>query len=186
VSTGRKFAILICLAIAIPLWLIDDTRGAEKPKPTIDREQPIQITSDRLDAYNEKRMIVFTGSAVATQGQRTIKSDRLTLYYREEKKAEKPPKTEMGGIGNLEKLEAKGNVTINEAERVVTGDEAVFEQDAQKITVTGNAVMREGANVVRGDRIVVFLEENRGVVESSKNERVKATIYPSEKREKKP
>ena len=82
-------------------------------------------------------------------------------------------------------MEAKGHVTITEGERIVTGEEAVFEQDAQKITMTGGAVMREGANIVRGDRIVVFLDENRGVVESAENRRVTATIYPGEQQEKK-
>jgi lipopolysaccharide export system protein LptA len=54
------------------------------------------------------------------------------------------------------------------------------------MTVTGNAVLREGANVIRGDRVVVFLEENRGVVYSGKNKRVTATVYPGEKQDSKP
>lgn len=186
-STGRKHAILLCLAMMLPLWFTAVARGGEKPKPSIDRDQPIQIVSDRLDAYHEKKMVVFTGNVVATQGKRTIKSDRLTLYYREDKKTStRSTKTEMEGVGNVERVEAKGNVTITEEERVVTGDEAIFEQDAEKVTVTGNAVMREGANIVRGDRIVVFMQENRGVVESVENRRVKATIYPGQVREKKP
>jgi lipopolysaccharide export system protein LptA len=77
-------------------------------------------------------------------------------------------------------MEAKGHVTITEGERVVTGDEALFEQDAQKITMTGNAVLREGDNIIQGDRIIVFLNENRGVVEGAESQRVKATIYPGE------
>ena len=81
-------------------------------------------------------------------------------------------------MGDLERVEANGHVTITEGERIVTGEMAVFEQEAQKITMTGDAVMREGTNVIRGDRIVVFLNENRGVVESAENKRVTATIYP--------
>ena len=49
----------------------------------------------------------------------------------------------------------------------------------------GNAVMREGRNVINGDRIVVFLDEDRGVVESVEKNRVKATIYPEDKDKKK-
>jgi lipopolysaccharide export system protein LptA len=51
--------------------------------------------------------------------------------------------------------------------------------------MTGDAVLREGANVVRGDRIVVFLNENRGLVDGGENRRVTATIYPGESEEKK-
>ena len=56
---------------------------------------------------------------------------------------------------------------------------------AQKIVMTGNAVMRQGKNLVQGDKIEVFLNENRGVVEAAENKRVKATIYPAEKKEEK-
>lgn len=156
----------------------------KQPQPArIDKSQPIQIVSDRLEAFNEKKMVVFSGNAVATQGARTIRADRLTLYYKENKPGRAAVADE--GMGNLEKVEARGHVTVTEGERVVTGDEAIFDQDVQKITMTGSAVLREGANIVRGDRIVVFLNENRGVVESVENRRVTATIYPGETGEKK-
>jgi lipopolysaccharide export system protein LptA len=159
--------------------------GATRQKPRIEKNQPIQIVSDRMDAYNEKRMVVFSGNAVATQGARTIRADSLTIYYKENKKTDGRTAVEVEGTGDLERMEAKGHVTITEGERVATGDDAVFEQDIQKITMTGSAVLREGANIVRGDRVVVFLDENRGVVESLENKRVTATIYPKENEEKK-
>lgn len=162
-----------------------NVHGQTKQKPKVERDLPIQIVSDRLDAYNEKRMVVFSGSAVATQGGRTIRSDVLTLYYKEGKKPAVPSTGEAEGPGELERIEAKSQVTISEGDRIVTGEEAIYEQDAQKITMTGNAVMREGANIIRGDKIVVFLNENRGVVEGTENRRVTATIYPEEQKDKK-
>lgn len=182
----RFLRIVVALGILMAVPCPPESAEAEtKQKPRIEKNQPIQIVSDRLDAYNEKRMVVFSGNAVATQGTRTIRTDRLTLYYRENKKAAGQAAIEVDGAGDLERVEAKGHVTITEGERVITGEEAVFEQDAQKITMSGGAVLREGANIVRGDRIVVFLDENRGVVESAENRRVTATIYPGETQEKK-
>ncbi len=183
---GRIITIIMCLGVLMSaLWQPDHVSAQSKQKPRIERDQPIQIVSDRLDAYHEKRMVVFSGNAVATQGARTIRADRLTLYYREEKKPAGQPAGDPEGTGNLERVEASGHVTITEGERMVTGDEAVFDQDSQKITMTGGAVMREGANIVRGDRIVVFLNENRGMVESTENKRVTATIYPGDPQGKK-
>jgi lipopolysaccharide export system protein LptA len=183
---GRMFTILICLGLLMaPLWRPDTVAGESKQKPGIERDQPIHIVSDRLEAYSEKRMVVFSGNAVATQGTRTIRSDRLTLFYKEDKKPTGRATGEAQRTGNLERVEATGHVTITEGERIVTGDEAVFEQDTRKITMTGGAVMREGASVIRGDRIVVFLDENRGVVESAESGRVTATIYPGDQQEKK-
>jgi lipopolysaccharide export system protein LptA len=182
----RILRIIVVLGVFVAVLYPPGSVPAQtKQKPRIEKNQPIQIVSDRLDAYNEKRMVVFSGNAIATQGARTIRTDRLTLYYKENRKTSVRTAAEVEGTGDLEKVEAKGHVTITEGERVVTGDEAVFEQDIQKITMTGDAVLREGVNIVRGDRIVVFLDENRGVVESAENRRVTATIYPGETQEKK-
>ncbi len=180
------YTIMMCMGIliAVPGYPAD-VGSQTKAKPKVERDQPIHIVSDRLDAYNEKRMVVFSGNAMATQGGRTIRSDVLTLYYKEEKKSAAPSTGEAGGPGDVERVEAKGHVTISEGDRIVTGDNAVYEQEAQKITVTGNAVMREGANIIRGERVLVFLDENRGVVEGTTSSRVSATIYPGDQKEKK-
>jgi len=183
---ARVLAPLVCLgALIVLLWAPVALSGEPKTKPGVERDQPIHIVSDRLEAYSEKRMVVFSGNAVATQGARTLRADRLTLHYKEDRKPAGRPAGESEGTGAVERVEATGHVTITEGERVVTGEAAVFDQDARKITVTGGAVMREGASVIRGDRVVVFLDENRGVVESAESGRVTATIYPGDQEKKK-
>ncbi len=155
-------------------------------KPKFAKDQPIYIVSDRLDAYNEKKLVVFSGNAVATQGDKTIKSDRLLLYYKKDPGVpEKKGAKDIGNSGDLEKIEAKGHVTVTQGEKIVTGDDATYYQDTQQIIMIGNAVMREGRNTIKGDRIVVFLDEDRGIVESAKKNRVKATIYPEDKKDNK-
>jgi lipopolysaccharide export system protein LptA len=182
---GRFIRIIVFISVLVGLlYLPGGALGETKPKPRVDKEQPIQIVSDRMDAYHEKRIVVFSGNAVATQGERIIRAERLTLHYREDRKTAGRSNAGAEGTGNLEKVEASGRVTITEGERTVTGEEAVFDQDVQKITVTGGAVLREGANIIRGDRIVVFLNENRGLVDSVENRRVTATIYPGESEKK--
>ncbi|HYA13990.1 MAG TPA: LptA/OstA family protein [Syntrophales bacterium] len=155
-------------------------------KLKLDKDQPIQIVSDRLDAYNEKKLVIFSGNAVATKGDITIKADRLLLYYKKDPRVpEKAGAQSIGNTGDLEKIEAKGHVTITKGERIVTGDDAIFYQDTQKIIINSNAVMREGRNIIHGDRIVVYLNEDRGVVESLEKNRVNATIYPEDGKDKK-
>ena len=62
------------------------------------------------------------------------------------------------------------------------GDEAVYYRDSNKIVMTGNAVLNEGKNFIKGDRVIVYLNENRGVVESNTQKQVKAIIYPQERK----
>lgn len=184
---------VVCLALLIVsllVWAVVAAPVAGEPqsqkKNQVTGSEPIRIDSDRLDAYNDQRLVVFSGNAVAVQGDKTIKSEKILLYYKkEESGAQKVASKEVGKTGDLERIEAKGNVILTQGERVVTGDEAVYYQGSQKIVMSGNAVMRENRNIIRGDRIVVFINENRGMVESTQRKRVTATIYPSEKDEKK-
>lgn len=174
------------------LWVLAPTTRATGVEPNlqknlVDRNTPIQIASDRMDAYNEKGVVVFDGNAVATQGDRTIRAETLTLYYKKKAESgEQAADADIRKTGDLDKIDAKGNVRITQGERVVTGNEAIYLQDAQKIIIKGNAVLSEGKNVIRGEQVVVFLNENRGVVESHPGQRVNATIFPSGKKEIKP
>jgi lipopolysaccharide export system protein LptA len=104
------------------------------------------------------------------------------LYYKKE--SEKNDKAGPAGTdptGELDKVEAKGNVSLIQGERTASGDEAVFFRESSKVILTGNAVLKEGKNIIRGDRVIVFLDENRGVVESDSEKQVKAIIYPQDK-----
>ncbi len=143
--------------------------------------EPIHISSDTLEAFNDQRLVVFSGNAEAIRGDMVLRSDKLMIYYR---KAEEKgrPKAVPGAdaAGDLDRIVAKGRVTVTQGKRLATGDEAVFEQETQRIVMTGNTVMREGKNVIRGNKITLLLNENRGLVEAQEQKRVTATIYPNE------
>jgi lipopolysaccharide export system protein LptA len=152
-------------------------------KIPVNRNEPIQIVSDRLEAYDEKKMVVFSGNAVAVQGDTSIRADSISLFYKKGSKPAGPEKAKSPapGGGDLERVEAKGHVIISQGPKVVTGDFAVYFQDDQKIEMTGNAVLKEGRSTIRGDKVVVLLDEGRGYVEGGASKRVMATIYPSER-----
>jgi lipopolysaccharide export system protein LptA len=187
-SHHRRYGWRLFLLTIVPLFLVPVSVAAQAPKKMkMDKNQPIQIQSDRLDAYQEKNLVIFSGHAIATQGDKTIKAERLLIYYKDHPATpEKSSKVDMGTTGDLEKIEAQGQVVITQVNRVVTGDQAVFYQDSQKIVMTGNAVMREGKNMIKGEKIVVLLDEDRSVIEGSERKRVTATIYPNEKKEENP
>lgn len=149
------------------------------------RGKPIEIVSDRLDAYKEQDLVQFSGNVIATQGERVIKSDTLMLYFK--KKAISPKATADKAVkaGEMDRIVAKGDVRITEKDRIVTGQQAVFYNDEQRIVVTGNPVMREGENVVTGDQVIVLLNEDRGIVEGAGGKRVTATIYPDDSKGRK-
>lgn len=180
---GRLLSLMI-LGWGLLLPGVDQfAQGAELTKESPAGNHPIEISADRLEAYDAKKVVLFSGNAVATQGDRIIKAEKIFLYYKKEKQdPSRAGLRDIGKTGDLEKIEAKGHVSVSQGDRIVTGEQAVYYQDSQKIVMTGSAVMQQGNNIVRGDKIEVFLNENRGVVEAAENKRVKATIYPVEKK----
>ncbi|MDQ5986787.1 MAG: Lipopolysaccharide export system protein LptA [Syntrophus sp. SKADARSKE-3] len=170
---------VFCLTFSASAQSVKDEKSVK-----LDRKQPIQVTSDLLEAFNDKRLVVFSGHAVAIQGDKIIRADKLMIFYKKAADAGKPKEVKgVEGAGDLDRIEAVGHVSVTQGNRVATGDMAVYDQDTERIIMTGGAVMREGKNVVRGNKITLLIKENRGVVEAEDKKRVTATIYPSEKKE---
>jgi lipopolysaccharide export system protein LptA len=183
--TVKKIFILCTMLILLIVSVVQAKDKSTKVNK-LNSKEPIEIVSDRMDAYNEKKMVIFSGNAVATQGDKEIKADKLLIYYKKEAgKKDKTGVKAMEGTGDLEKIEAKGNVIVTQKARVATGEEAVYFQDSGQIIMTGNPILRDGKNTIKGDKVIVFVNEDRGVVESDAKKRVKAIIYPQEKNENK-
>ena len=60
----------------------------------------------------------------------------------------------------------------------MSGRRAVFDQAKQTVVLSDGAVLHDGPNQVAGERVIVYLKEDRSVVESGSNSRVKAVLYP--------
>lgn len=175
---------VLFLLLLYSMPMSDASAEAGEKRTSLKGGGPIEIVSDRLDAYNQEKLVVFSGNVVATQKDKVIRADRLFVYYRKNGGTAAGRARTTENAEDLDRIEARGNVRVTQGEKIVTGENAVFLNDEQKIIMTGNPVMREGGNVIRGDRIVVLLDEDRGVVESSMNKRVTATIYPDETKRK--
>jgi lipopolysaccharide export system protein LptA len=171
----KNRALILFVVISITPFLFSSLCNSESGNATA-----IKIASDRLDAYDDKNLVLFSGNVVVTKEDITINSDRIYLYYTKRETVKENSSTGMMSSGEIDRIEAEGNVRVEREERIVTGDSAIFYNGEQKIIIRGNAEMKEGENVVRGDIITFFLKENRGIVKSLGNGRVRATIYSDE------
>lgn len=127
--------------------------------------QPINITSDRMEADNRNRTVDFFGNVVAKREDMVIFSDRISAFYTEE--------------GGIRKIIAHGNVKINQQDRIATCTQATFFQPSQKIVLTGKPKVWQGKNIVSGGKITISLNEDKIDIEGEgKNDRVNAIIYP--------
>ena len=126
---------------------------------------PVAITADVLEFDYRTGVLSYQGNVVVKQGELTLSSDTLRLSL------------DLEDIGRPREIVAEGRVRIVRGERIATGGRAVFDQAAQTITLSDEAVLRDGMNEVAGQKVVVYLEEERSVVEGG-DERVRAKLFP--------
>jgi lipopolysaccharide export system protein LptA len=82
-----------------------------------------------------------------------------------------------GGRTQLRKVEATGHVRIDQGDRWATGGRADFDQEKRILVLSEDPVLHDGPNQIVGDRVIVYLDENRSVVEGG-DKRVKAVLFP--------
>jgi lipopolysaccharide export system protein LptA len=145
--------------------------------PADEGKLPIYIESDLMEAMDQSGIVVFTGHVKATKGDLTIYSNKLEVFYEKKKQGkEQKEKTKKA----VKKIIATDHVRIIKGERIGTGEQAVYDKPAEKITITGSAQVLEGPNRVSGERIIFFINEDRSVVEGAGKTKVKAVVYPAE------
>lgn len=137
---------------------------------------PINITSDRLEVLGDQNIIMFEGNVAARQGDMSIYSDRMTVYYGDHTRNTPTRFSE----GKIHKIVAEGHVKIVKDDRVGSAERAVFCNEDQKLILTGNPRVWQGKNLVKGDEITFYFKENRTKIERGQNRKVEATIYPQE------
>jgi len=128
---------------------------------SVNREQPVHIKSTSLEIRDKQKRATFIGDVHVAQGDTTMKSNTLDVFYDQEAnpaqpKAAQPAQPAEGGQ-QIRRLEAKGNVVVTQKEQTATGDAAIFDTTANTVTLNGNVVVTQGQNVLRGERLTVHL-----------------------------
>ena len=131
-----------------------------------DRNQPIDIRSQRLEFLYAEKRVQYQDGVVATQGEVTLTCNLLTVSYEEPAESDgAPPAASTTSQQRLKEIVAEGDVRLESESGYATGRQLVFDQTKRTVTLSGEAVLHEGANQVSGDRVIVYLDERRSVVE---------------------
>jgi len=146
---------------------------------TQNRDQPIQIEAGSLEMRDKKKEATFAGNVKVVQGDTTMTSKTLVVFYEQSQAAAAPPANKgaksgpmqsatpgPGGSSSIKRLEARGNVVVTQKDQVVTGETAVFDTKSNLITMMGGVVLTQCKNVLRGDRLLVDMTTGVSRVES--------------------
>jgi len=143
----------------------------------------IQIKSDSLVAYNEASYAEFSGNVSAVQGTTLITSDKLRIYYSKSPENKGPKDT---GEDSIKKVVASGNVVIRSENRTAYTSMAEYTPATKVVVLSGaGSKVTSGNNYVSGEKITFYVNEDRVIVERSKEKQVEAVFYSGEL-EKKP
>lgn len=136
----------------------------------IDRNQPITITSNSMEARKKANLVIFKGDVVAEQKDYTLYSKELYVYYAEGKE--------------IKEMIATGDVRIVQLNKVATGEKAVYNRENRTVVLTGNPQVEQDCDIVKGERITIFLDEDKSLVEGGRDNRVKAVVNPKDENNK--
>jgi len=131
---------------------------------------------------DKKKEATFTGNVKVIQGDTTMTSKTLVVFYESNSASAPPPPANSkaaakaapiqsatpgpGGASSIKRLEARGNVVVTQKDQVVTGETAVFDTKTNLVTMLGGVVLTQGKNVLRGDRLLVDMTTGVSRVES--------------------
>ncbi len=167
---------------------------------------PIEITSDSLQVLQQERKAIFTGHVLAVQGDVHIKSEKMTVFYKnadssndKEKATAKKDKAAAGDIvpekNGIEKIVVEDKVFLSTPEETASGAHGLYDVVNHKIFLNDNVVLTRDKNILKGDRLVYDFETGKselnapGAASTSAGgadkpkQRVKALFVPDDKKE---
>jgi lipopolysaccharide export system protein LptA len=105
-------------------------------------DKQVVTARDTLEYWDNKKIAVARGNAVAVKGDRHVEGDVLTAEFRDQP----------NGANQLYKMTAMGNVTVITKSDVTRGDHAVYDAARDIAIVTGHVrITRGDGTVLTGD-----------------------------------
>lgn len=124
--------------------------------PLVTKEaEPIVITSNRMEAEKLGEKVTFTGNVELKKEGMTVTSDQMVVFY--------DP-----GSKNIREIVARGNVVVRKEGRIALANLATYSLREEKIVLTGDARIIENENQVGGQKIILFMRDDRSIVEGGK------------------
>ncbi len=171
--------------LAVPDGHAAETRAGKEPPAN---SAPTTITSRTMTVSNQENRAIFDGAVVLTRGLLVVHSDHMVVSFHPNQngadsknsvgatksKGQTSTTTADSKEGDaapavsersIRMVEATGRVNIEKADGHATCEKAVYYEDQKKIVLTGDPVAWQKGTRVSGKRIIMFLDEDRSVVE---------------------
>ena len=151
---------------------------AEDQPPEKDKNQvgeQIQIVADKLITNNAEKYAEFIGDVRASQGNLTITSEHLRIYYKDN-----PDNLQNQSDSQelIQRIVASGHVKISSDNYTAETEQAEYDLYSAVLVLKGeNSAIKSGKNLITGSKITVHRKDEQIVVERGAEQRVKARFY---------
>jgi lipopolysaccharide export system protein LptA len=141
-------------------------------------DSPLKIASDRMEANQNDRTVLFEGHVIVHQDDLTITGKRLKVYAAE---SLKDGGSQSAMVDKIDRIEMEGDVTITQQDKVATAQRAVYYHQEQKIVLSGQPMVSQGEDRIQGRLITLLIAQGKSIVEGGAETPVQALLHPGKK-----
>jgi lipopolysaccharide export system protein LptA len=148
------------------------------PGTVLKSDSPLKIASDRMEANQNDKTVLFEGNVVVQQDDLTITGKRLKVYSAENLK---DGATQSAMVDKIDRIEMEGDVTISQKDKMATAQRAVYYHHEQKIVLSGQPMVTQGEDRIQGRLITLLLAQGKSIIEGGAETPVQALLHPAKK-----
>ena len=120
-----------------------------------DPNEPVEVTSERLEVNQNAGAATFIGDVVVVQGEMRLTAPRIRIEYA----------AGDGEAGGIDTMHATGGVTMLSGEHAAEAEQAVYSVDGGTVEMSGDVIVTQGPSVLSGQRLFVDLDTGIGTME---------------------
>lgn len=153
--------------------LLASNLAAQATPDVTPKRVPLDVTAERVEVLDPDGIAVYTGNVNALRGPARLRADRVEVYFQP---------SNNGGMGEVTRIVARGDVFYVTAEEVARGDEGEYDIASDTIVLTGDVVLTQGCNVSTGHRLTARVEAGYSQLEGNDRRagRVRTIFYNNE------
>ncbi len=148
-------------------------------------KEPIKIDANRLEVFDKENRAVYAGDVVLVQGQTTLRSSTMTIFYVSAKAGSGAAAAPAAGQNSIRKIDFEGPVSILSGTQSATSKFMTYDAQAETVTLTGNVIISDCDNVQRGERAIYDVKTGRATVDAGAKGRVQGIFTPGSEDKKK-
>lgn len=127
---------------------------------------PVNVTSDKLSYVDAERKAVFSGNVIVRAQDATITSNTVQVIL-----LPKKGQAENQSASQLERIEAQGDIKIEQGSRKASGSKLVYTAAEEKMVLTGTpeklpSIFDAERGQISGDSLTFFTHDGRVLVGS--------------------